>query len=470
MKKTILLLGTLFMFTSCEIEDYNENKKAFLKVTPNSLYLSAQKEFADEIVDMSTSSPNGIFVQYWSEVQYRSSTNYDVPSRAGSIYWTTYTKVLNTLKDAETILGKEEKVLDKENKLAMINILRINAYAYLVETFGAVPYSEAINAVENTTPKYDDGNTIYNDLIKKLSATIESIKTADKGFSNDNIYQGDMSKWKKFGASLLLRMGMTLADVDPTTSKTTVEKAIKYGVFTSNADNANFSYGATAPNQHPEFTNVNPKGTNRFDYIPAKTFINALKDKSDPRLAKWFTKYGNDYKGGSIGSLNDYKLHSHIIPYEATAKGEMLSYAEISFLLADATTRGYATSGTASDFYKAGIKASMEVAGVSSSDINTYVAANAYKDKKSIAYEAWVGLYRQGHAAWLMWRRMDYPELGKADESVIDDWNYPPLRYAYPQDEQSLNKKNYDAVKKTLTGGEDVQNAQIFWDKNKPSY
>ena len=58
--------------------------------------------------------------------------------------------------------------------------------------------------------------------------------------SADNIYGGDIAKWKKFANSLKLKLAMRVADVPSmaTQSKAEAEAAIAAGVFTSNSDNA----------------------------------------------------------------------------------------------------------------------------------------------------------------------------------------------------------------------------------------
>ena len=52
----------------------------------------------------------------------------------------------------------------KSNKLAAIEIMQIYCYQLLVDSFGDVPYSEALRITEIRSPKYDDAKTIYVDL------------------------------------------------------------------------------------------------------------------------------------------------------------------------------------------------------------------------------------------------------------------------------------------------------------------
>ena len=52
------------------------------------------------------------------------------------------------------------------------------------------------------------------------------------------IYKGDITKWKKFGYSLMFRMAMRLTKVDAATAQKYAEKAYAGGAFSSDADNA----------------------------------------------------------------------------------------------------------------------------------------------------------------------------------------------------------------------------------------
>ena len=90
-------------------------------------------------------------------------------------------------------------------------------------------------------------------------------------------------------------MGMTLADVDAGLSKTTVESAVNGGVFTSNADDANYQYSPTNPNNNPVHDNLVLSGRN--DYVAAETIVNIMNDLNDPRRADYFDPNINETIG-----------------------------------------------------------------------------------------------------------------------------------------------------------------------------
>lgn len=102
-----------------------------------------------------------------------------------------------------------------------------------------MPYSEAGLGFYNKDyfPKYDKQQDIYNDMMEEVDDAISNLDSSGDIVSGDVIYKGDLSKWKRFGNTLILRMGMRLTKIDPTTSKTWVQK-VAANTMQSNADNA----------------------------------------------------------------------------------------------------------------------------------------------------------------------------------------------------------------------------------------
>jgi hypothetical protein len=291
------------------------------------------------------------------------------------------------------------------NKKATTEIVAVYAWANLVDTYGDVPYTEALKpsgAGEVIQPKYDDAKTIYADLIKRLDAAIATIKTSKAGFSSDLIYHGDMNHWKKFANSLKLRLGINLADVDAALAKSTVESAYTSGAFTSNADNAviDFPGGQYA---NPVYLELN----GRTDYVGSNVLINAMNSKADPRIASYFEPVsGTTYVGGTYGSNSNYAANSHVnetYVNNANAQGDILDYAEVCFILAEAAQRGFSVGGTAAAWYDKGVLASMEYWHVAPAAAATYLAANPYDAanwKSSIGTQAWIAMYNRGYEAW----------------------------------------------------------------------
>lgn len=470
MKKLILILTAAVFAASCSdsLEDLNKNIKDPTAVSGESLFASAQKQLADVITTPNVNRNNHrLWAQQLQETTYPDESNYDQATRPiPDNHWRTmYRDVLRDLKEASVNIEATDNDITNElkpNKLAIIEILNVYAWSNLVETFGNVPYSEALD-IDNLLPKYDDGQTVYKDLIARLTAAINTMDTSTGSFdgSSDLVYSGDVASWKKFGNTLKLRMGITLADVDGAASRAAVESAFASGVFTSNADDAGYQYTA-APNNNP--MNDNLVLSNRNDYVAGKTMVDMMITLGDSRIGKYFTEKDGEFVGGVIGEQTVYSDYSHVTPdiLGGSYPGWLLQYSETEFLLAEAAARGYSV-GDAESHYVAGITASFDFWGaddVAGYLANPAVVYNPAAWKESIGTQAWLALYNRTFASWLSLRRLDYPVL----VAPVDAESGYPVRYPYPVSEINLNPDNYATAAAALGPLGDVTEQKLFWD------
>jgi len=407
------------------------------------------------------------FTQQWAETQYPQETQYDLVTRnqPRNHFNRMYVYTLNNIKQAKINLEREANTNDiKDNKLATLEIEEIFVWENLVDTYGDVPYYDALKVDEVFSPKYDDAKTIYLDLIKRINNVIATIHSSSKGYNTgDLVYYGDMSKWTKFANSIKLRLAMNLADEDPALSKSTAEAAITAGVISSEADAYKFKYDGNTFS-HPVFDNL--VASNRNDFVPSELVINTMSGLSDPRMDVWFTKVGGIYKGGAFGELNNpYTNYSQLGNYfrSSTASSNLLSYAEVAFLQAEAAARGYSAGGAAATLYNTAVTASMNENGVSSASTTTYLAANPYNAsnwKQSIGVQAWIAMFNKGFASWNFSRRLDYPTLVNPPKSNLSS---VPYRMPYSDQEYVLNGANVKAAGDKIGG--DKATTKLFWDK-----
>lgn len=479
MKKLILILTAAVFAVSCSdnLEDLNQNIKDPTAVSGESLFASAQKQLADQIVTPNVNLNNlRLWTQQLQETTYTDESQYDQITRAiPDNHWRElYRDVLKDLDESARVIEATDNDLTndlKPNKLAVIEVLNVYTFSNLVETFGDVPYSEALD-IDNLLPVYDDGLTVYKDLISRLDAAISSMNTGVGSFSGseDLMYGGDVASWKKFANSLKLRMGIMLADVDGGLSQSTVESAFSSGVFTSNADNGSYQYSPAAPNNNPMNNNLVLSGRN--DYVAAVTIIDIMNGLEDPRRPAYFTDVDGEYIGGQIGEISSYPDFSHVADrlVDPAEPGVLLAYDEVRFLLAEAAARGYSVGGDAATHYAAAITASFDYWGVS--DVATYLAkpevdyatalaasTSSPTWKQVIGTQAYLGLYNRTFANYLSIRRLDYPILTQPTDAQSGF----PTRYTYPVVEQTLNGTNYEAASSAIGG--DAPETQLFWDK-----
>lgn len=470
MKKLILItfISAFTLLVSCTISDsLNVDKKSPSVVPAGGLFTNATRNFFDQQGDVNVNTNvRMLYGQYWAQTTYPDESQYNQITRniGGSIWNAIYRDVLQDLKGArETVVNEGGDA----NQLAIITVMESFAYATLVETFGDVPYTEALDPL-NPSPKYDDALTIYEDLLDKLSAAVSSMDTGAPGFeaNQDPIYQGDVSKWKKAANSLILRMAMFIADSDPAKAKQMAESAYNSGVITDNADNFGIVYLAAAPNTNQLWVNLVQSG--RIDFVGSNTLIDDyMNPLNDPRLPAYFQTVGGVYAGGTYGDANAataFSLPGTMLE-DPALQGNLITAAQVHFLLAEAAERGYSVGGSAETHYNMGITQSGKEWGVSDADIATYLAqpSVAYTTaagdwKQKIGTQEWIALYNNAWDGWNVYRRLGQPTFNAPPGMSISDI---PNRFTYPVSEATLNGESYDAGVAAMGG--DQQSTTMFF-------
>lgn len=475
MKKLIYLSFGLFLFASCtkDITSLNAETKRPANVPPGTLFSNATRTISSTLASASVNLNVFRFInKHWAMVTYQLEVQYDFATRSiPNGWWNTYYRdVLIDLKKSSELISADGSMPagEKANKLAINDALMVYSYSILVNTFGNVPYTEALDAAI-LFPKYDDAKVITTDLIKRLTADISKMSTTSAGFTSteDLLNKGNMSKWIKFGNTLLMKIGMTIADVDNTAAKAAVEAA-NAGAISSAADNSSFVYLTGSPSQNPLFVDIVTGG--RGDYVAGKDLIDTMANFADPRLGKFFgTNSGGIYKGGTSGTVNSPQSvfsqpGAKVIA--ADAPNIFLDYVETEFYRAEAVERGYSVTGTAAEHYNNAITASILYWGGTAAEATTYLAnplvnyataAGTWKQK--IGTQKWIALFNRPFDGWVELRRLDFPKL----TLPVGAKSGFPNRLTYPNTEPTTNGTNYTAAASAV-GGDKVE-TKLFWDK-----
>ena len=163
--------------------------------------------------------------------------------------------------------------------------------------------------------------------------------------------------------------------------------------------------------------------------------------------------------------------------------GDLMSYAEVEFLKAEAATKGWNVGGgDAESHYEAGVRASMELLNnyyltsnkISEDEINEFIANNKLGDnpKATINTQAWILHMMNPSEGWANLRRSDYPAILDRSRLGIftNGFTYTdsnmamPTRLRYPELEGQYNSVNYKAAIERM-GGTDDWHKKLWWDK-----
>ena len=469
--KLIYGLALVTLFSSCtkNFDEMNTDTKRPTEVPAQTLFAQAAHSLNRQVATLNVNNNNTkLWSQYLTQTTYIDESNYDLTARnVPEQEWREmYRDVLQDLAAATSATNKESYSLavDKtaqQNRLAIIEILNVYTYERLTNIFGDVPYSEALT--ESNLPKFDDAETIYLDLLVRLDAAIGNLDASTGSFSGgyDNLFEGDVAMWKQFAYGLKMKMGITMADANPTASSAAILDAWDK-VFSSSSEGAYFGFLSGSPNTNPIYEDLVLSG--RADFVAANTIVDMMNTLNDPRIGLFFTMAPDTtvYIGGTYGASNSYGLNSHAGANLHTAElaNTLMDYSEMEFYKAEAIERGIAGSGTAEQHYNNAITASFDTWGAA--DVATYLAqadvaySTAAGDwKQKIGTQAWLAYFNRGVMGWTTFRRLDQPTLNQAAGTT----DPTPVRYTYPVNEQTLNGTNYSAAASAIGG--DTKNTTL---------
>jgi hypothetical protein len=484
------------------LTDVNKNPNAPETVSPSLLFPSAAVSSIARVRSDMEITPSAFvhWPQYMAEYQYPEISYYQFRPTTSDGWWANWYN--GPIEDLEQAL-RQTKTRALPNMIGPILVVRAFDYSTMTGIWGDIPFSQAGKADSGViTPAYDSQAAIYDSLLTNLkdaNAMMDPNATGASalGFDDqDPVYGGDLTKWKKFANSLRARLALNLSKVNAAKAQAELAAAIAAGGFTSNADNAQISWPGDGVNNNP-WCNTEKDGTcggTRDDARMSVTFIDTLKSLNDPRLPIFARPVqdptcgpavnctpvaAGDYRGmpngllaAQAGNWGPRSSRPGTQVFAADQPSYFMTYAEFSFIKAEAAMRGWIAGGAAAatQYYNEGITASMEQWGVDAADIATYLAnPNVVLNTTSLATalpqiitQKWIAFYTQGFEAWSEWRRTGYPNLTVANNAVTSPVQIP-RRVIYPQTEQSFNNTNLQAAI-TAQGGSDALEKRLWID------
>lgn len=412
-----------------------------------------------------------------------------IPSTDVNNAWNTYYATI--LNDIEVII-KLAKTNNAPYYAGVAKLLKAYNYHLVVDAWGKAPFSEAEQTTSNLYPKFDDGATIYPALITIIDDALTDLNATSTGLQpgvNSTIYSGSFTtkkaNWIKFANTLKLRLLLHYSKLDNAGMVTKMNALVSTGTFMASvADNFEMPFLS----QSGRFNPIHQYEISRGNYMfPNKFIVDLMNSKADPRRPFYFTQFpagSGAYVGAKAADAASQKysrIHTYFrgaatggtpkvdgsydplpptgITYAGDAPIRMLTFAEYNFIRAEAAL--YGVTGDAQTFYQAGITAALTNAGVSATDIATYIAANGTltgtndQKLKKIIEEKYVASMGVIMEPWTDFRRTGYPSLVKPSNAVAADIT---RSLPYPQGEIDVNP-NAPAQKTDLSA------KLVFWDK-----
>lgn len=178
----------------------------------------------------------------------------------------------------------------------------IEAYTIvtLVDFFGDVPYSEAVQAPEILNPALDSGASVYDAALSLLDqAIVNFTNTASANPPTDYFYNNDYTKWVNAANTLKLKIYVQRRLVDASAGAS-FNAIIASGNYIQNStDDLDWLWTGTSASQpdtrHPRY-GLNYASAGAGDYA-SNWLINLMDTTDDPRLRYYFYRQTLDVPG-----------------------------------------------------------------------------------------------------------------------------------------------------------------------------
>lgn len=428
---------------------------------------------------------------------------YDFRRTLADYLWNSWYLEVTNFKDMFTIASQA----GKENKSYQGIALIAQAWTFqlLTDTYGDVPYTEAgLGKVGTLEPKFDLQKDIYLDLFQKLEQANTLLKENAAIISTgDPVFQGDVSKWRRLGNSLYLRLLLRIsrkADVSAQAIAKIKEigetNRANYPIMETNEHTAkilwNGTNSSTAVYSSPFMINVRA-----VDFrSPAITdfFIGPLVSTNDPRRARWGIAQGpNGFVGVPSGYAQGTGVTKQAYFYSDAQSqpitlqtdrftGIIMNVAEVDFILAEAAARGFIT-GTGESYYLKGMADAINywlpgtMTSVTGADFIKYVTeadlqwdnalpldnqtAGSNSKLEMIHIQKYYANFLVDLQQWFEFRRTGHPQLPKGPG--LANGGVMPARFNYPAVTQSTNPTAYKNA--VAVQGPDEISTQVWWQK-----
>ncbi len=404
---------------------------------------------------------------------------YEIGETAGNGTWNTCYTWLRNIPEMQEAADAYGQPLYH----AVAYTLQAYIVGILTDSFGDVPFSEALQAEEGISqPKFDTQQEIYTQLI----ANLEEANTiyAAGGIMNgtDILYNNDVAKWRKFNNSLLARLLLRVSKRSEFDSYNRIQAILNdpatYPLFESNDDAALVTITGNPP--------YNYAWARRQDYVNfeamASFFVDLLNELDDPRRPLFMTQASRlvDGQPQQIGYVGIPSAHSgdesqfdyspstpngNLMIYDAIGtpiKEVMMGYAEVEFIKAEVALH-FGDLAAAESAYERGVEAAITQwnGGQMPAGYFENEAARFDGTLEQLMTQKYLGLFFNDYQQWFEYRRTGFPKLPTTPH--MSHGGVMPTRFMYHNDVRRFNPENYRIAAERI-GGDDIL-TKVWWEQ-----
>jgi hypothetical protein len=291
----LLLLGS---FTACEdLDEYRANPNA---VDPdaadlNLLLPTVITNLSKTMVNMGIGEMAGVMQHTQKNGWSGGHNDYDWNDDTHS--WKAMYGIIRNNRDFLTKAGENE--LDFHKGVGLV--LHAYTFGQIADLWGDAPYFEAVKGDQGTDyfkAPFDSQREIYLDILSKLEQANSLLSKPQDSYLNvvpsqDVLFEGDASKWRKFANSLALRYYMRLSEKEPSIAQSGIAKITgnpgQYPLILTTSDDASMAFpGTSTVDSWPTNTVFdNSVSGSYFRVKMCATLVEQMQTLNDPRLGVW---------------------------------------------------------------------------------------------------------------------------------------------------------------------------------------
>ena len=286
-----LCLSAVLVLASCETTDLDltDNPNALSPSQADASFFlnSIQVDFAFWVNTMGDRGGE------LTRINYMSGRNYNTiysPDSWNSVWSSAYRGMLEDIR-LMNLLADEAGLTYQRG---MGKVFQAYILLTLVDYFGDIPYSEALQGAEGIlNPVADSGQSVYSAAIAILDSAVADFNAGGNA-NNDFFYNGDASKWIKAANSIKKKALLNTGDYAGYNAIT--------NYISSPSDDFQFNWGtspATPDTRHPLYRN-NYTSTGGGEYQSnwmMFNMINGHAGNTDPRINYYFYRQVSETPG-----------------------------------------------------------------------------------------------------------------------------------------------------------------------------
>lgn len=298
--KVSVILLSLIVLVSCHgLEDLNESPNSIGKdnVDINLLVPTIISSTAVAITNLGFGDISGVMQHTQRDGWSTSHNAYDWDTGTS---WNAYYAILT---DNKTLIEKAEAE-NSDYHLGVGLVMKSYVFGLITDLWGDIPYTEALKGAQGAEffdASYDDQQSVYENILEDLK-TANTLLSKDQSEytgindTQDILFNGDVSKWRKFANALALRYYMRLSVKTPAFAETGIKTILNnpnlYPLILEASDDATVAYiGTSTSDSWPTNTVYDNSSTGTYNRTKlAKTFVDVLQALEDPRLSIWANK------------------------------------------------------------------------------------------------------------------------------------------------------------------------------------